>query len=58
MSKYTPENQPTEEELDQLADYFHRLAGMAEGDDWMDLYLDAAGVLRDVVAAWRGEIEP
>jgi hypothetical protein len=32
VSKYTPDRQPTEEELDQLADYFHRMAGVAEGD--------------------------
>lgn len=55
---YTPENQPSPEDLDKLADFFHHMAGVAEGDDWMDLYLDAAGVLKDVVAAWRGEITP
>lgn len=58
MTKYDIDNQPTDAELNALADFFHRMAGIAEGDAWMKLYLDAAEVLTDVIAAWRGEIEP
>ena len=43
--------------LESIADHFAFLAGQCEGKKWEELYLDANDVLRDVVAAWRGEVE-
>ena len=43
--------------LESVADHFAFLAGQCEGEKWEELYMDANEVLRDVVAAWRGEVD-
>lgn len=55
---HKPGDRPTMDELEAIQKFFAKAAGDAQSPGWESLYLDMADVSGDVLAAWKGEVDP